>query len=58
MEQAEEKIDIEKRNIDEYILEEGVSTEKTVQPSKNVIERIESSEETALKIILGEESLA
>nr|DAV10700.1 MAG TPA: hypothetical protein [Caudoviricetes sp.] len=56
MEQAEEKIDMEKRNIDEYILEEGVSTEKTVQPSKNVIERIESSEETALKIILGEES--
>nr|DAM99577.1 MAG TPA: hypothetical protein [Caudoviricetes sp.] len=56
MEQAEEKIDIEKRNINEYILEEGTSTEKTVQPSKKVIERIESSEETALKIILGEES--
>lgn len=56
MEQAEEKVSIERQNIDEYILEEGVSTEKTVQPSQNVMERMESSEETALKIILGEES--
>lgn len=55
MEQAEE-VSIEKQNIDEYILEEGVSTEKTVQSSKNVTERVESSEEIALKIILGEES--